>query len=76
MADQEQQSQDAGNISNNYNLGVIGLNLDQTPNQIQKGVLTYALNASVENFDSNSVNYQNEQGNELCLKFPDGFSLI
>ena len=76
MADQEQQSQDTGNISNNYNLGVIGLNMDQTPNQIQKGSLTYALNAAVENFDSNSVNYQNEQGNDFCLKFPEGFVLI
>ena len=76
MADQEQQSQDSGNITNQYNLAVTGLNLDQTPNQIQKGSLTYALNATVENFDSNSVNYQNEQGNEFCLKFPEGFSLI
>ena len=76
MADQEQSQQQAGNVTNEYNLGLSGLNMDQTPNQIQKGTLTYALNAAVENFDSNSVNYQNEQGNDFCLKFPEGFSLI
>ena len=59
-----------------YNNATSGLNMDQTPNQIPKGKLTYALNASVENFDSNSVNYQNEPGNELCVTFPSGFVLI
>jgi hypothetical protein len=34
------------------------------------------LNASVENFDSDSVNYQNEPGNELCLDFPTNYHLI
>jgi len=53
-----------------------GLNLDRTVNQIPKGQLTYALNAAVENFDSNSVNYQNEPGNELCLNFPEDYHLI
>jgi len=71
MAEQEQ-----GNIRQEYNNATTGLNMDQTPNQIQKGKLTYALNAAVENFDSNSVNYQNEPGNELCVTFPSGFVLI
>ena len=53
-----------------------GLNLDRSVNQIPKGQLTYALNAAVENFDSNSVNYQNEPGNELCLNFPTNYRLI
>jgi hypothetical protein len=53
-----------------------GLNLDRSVNQIPKGQLTYALNAAVENFDSNSVNYQNEPGNELCLNFPEDYHLI
>jgi hypothetical protein len=69
-----------GNISNNYNAGQTGLNMDQTLAQIPKGKLTYALNASVENFDSSSVNYQNEQGNEPCYTngefFPEGFIVI
>jgi hypothetical protein len=69
MADQE-------NIKQEYNNATIGLNMDQTVNQIKKGSLTYALNAAVENFDSNSINYQNEEGNELCLVFPDEFVLI
>ena len=64
------------NINQEYNNATTGLNLDQTSNQIPKGKLTYALNAVVENFDSNSVNYQNEPGNELCFDFPPGFVLI
>jgi hypothetical protein len=36
---------------------------------------TYALNATVENFDANSVNYQNESSNEFCI-FPEGYALI
>ena len=71
MAEQEQ-----GNIRQEYNNATTGLNLDQTLNQIPKGKLTYALNAAVENFDSNSVNYQNEPGNELCVTFPSGFILL
>ena len=71
MAEQEQ-----GNIRQEYNNATTGLNLDQTLNQIPKGKLTYSLNAAVENFDANSVNYQNEPGNELCVTFPSGFVLI
>ena len=71
MAEQEQ-----GNIRQEYNNATTGLNMDQTPNQIAKGKLTYALNAAVENYDANSVNYQNEPGNELCVTFPSGFVLI
>ena len=64
------------NINLDYNNATGGLNLDQTPNQIQKGSLTYALNATIESFDSSSVNYQNEQGNDFCLSFPEGYVLI
>ena len=63
-------------INMNYNVAVTGLNMDNALNQVQKGQLTYALNASVENFDASSVNYQNEPGNELCVTFPSGFVLI
>jgi len=70
----EEQSQD--NIKQELNSANIGLNLDNTLNQIKQGTLTYALNAAVENFDSSSVNYQNEQGNELCVTFPKEFILI
>ncbi len=62
-----------GNISNNFNAAQTGLNMDQTIAQIAKGKLTYALNAAVENFDSSSVNYQNEQGNEPCYNNGDFF---
>ena len=69
---EEQQS----NIKQEFNSATSGLNMDQTLNQIKPGTLTYALNATVENFDASSVNYQNEPGNELCVSFPNGFSLI
>lgn len=65
-----------GNVNQEYNSASAGLNLDQTVNQIKPGTLTYALNASVENFDANSVNYQNEQGNEFCVSFPEDYALI
>jgi len=77
MAEQEQeQSLGAGNVRFEYNNGRTGMNMDQSVNQIPKGTLSYALNASVENFDANSVNYQNEPGNEFCLDFPTGYHVI
>lgn len=66
----------SSNIRQEYNLGRVGLDMDSSVNQIQKGKLSYALNAALENFDSNSVNYQNEPGNEACLEFPSGYHLI
>jgi hypothetical protein len=74
MAEEQQGQQ--GNVRQEYNLGRIGLNMDSTVNQVEKGKLTYALNANLENFDANSVNYQNEQGNKFCLKFPENYHLI
>ena len=68
--------EDENNITQNINFGGTGLNMDQTLNQIKPGTLTYALNAALENFDSSSINYQNEQGNEFCLQFHSGYSLI
>jgi len=73
MADQQQPQ---GNVRQEFALGRLGMNMDSSVNQVEKGQLTYALNASVENFDSNSVNYQNEPGNEICLNFPEGYQLI
>ena len=67
---------DQSNIKLEYNFANVGLNMDQTLNQIKPGTLTYALNAALENFDASSVNYQNEQGNDFCLQFPSGYSLI
>jgi hypothetical protein len=64
------------NIRQEYNLGRVGLDMDSSVNQVQKGKLSYALNAALENFDANSVSYQNEPSNELCLNFPAGFHLI
>jgi len=77
----EETTSSKGNISNNYNAGQTGLNMDNTLGQIKKGTLTYALNANIENFDSNSVNYQNEEGNIPCVDgdgvlFPDNTIVI
>ena len=71
-----EETTDSGTVRPEYNMAVAGLNMDQSVNQVGRGQLTYALNAAVENFDSNSINYQNEPGNEFCLKFPDGYQLI
>ncbi len=60
------------NIRLDYNTASSGLNMDQTPSQVPKGKLTYALNAAIENHDANSINYQNEEGNEFKLTFPEG----
>jgi len=76
MAEAGIDNQDASNIRQEFNLGRVGLDMDSSVNQIQKGKLSYALNASLENFDSNSVSYQNEPSNEFCLEFPEGYQLI
>jgi hypothetical protein len=68
---------DERNITQEYNVASSGgINLDNSIAQIAKGTLTYALNASIENFDANSISYQNEPGNELCLNFPKEYRLI
>ena len=74
MAGEETTNQ--SNIKIEFNQATTGMNMDNTVNQVPKGMLTYALNASVENFDSNSVNYQNEPGNELCVDFPTNYQLV
>jgi hypothetical protein len=80
MAAEETTSQE-GNVKPQFNAAQLGLNMDNAIAQVKKGTLTYALNAALENFDANSVNYQNEQGNELCLGntqtgIPQDYSII
>ena len=69
-------AEEQSNVRQNYNFAQTGLNLDLTPSQIKEGMLTYALNSAVENFDASSINFQNELGNELCVTFPEGYVLI
>lgn len=64
------------NIRQDFNAGTYGMNQDNTPSQVKKGSLTYALNAAIESYSGSSVTYQNEMGNELCLRFPEGYVLI
>lgn len=54
----------------------IGLNLDSSANQVTQGQVTYALNAVVESFNGEEVNYQVESANTLCADFPDGLKVI
>ena len=76
MAEAGTDNQGTSNIRQEFNLGRVGLDMDSSVNQVQKGKLSYALNAALENFDSNSVNYQNEPANVFCLNFPEGYQLI
>lgn len=69
-------AEEQSNIKIESNTAQAGMNLDQSVSQISKGKLTYALNAVIENFDGNSVNYQNEPRNEFCSEFPEGFQLV
>ena len=75
-AAQKMESSQKGQVRLEFNQAQAGLNMDSTINQVKTGSLTYALNATVENFDSSSINYQNEPGNEPCLSFPKGYELI
>jgi hypothetical protein len=69
-------TEEEGNIKQEFNFAQTGLNLDLTPSQVKEGMTTFCLNGSVENFDANGISYQNEQGNEFCISFPEGFVLI
>jgi len=68
--------QPTDNINQSIRTANAGLNMDSSAVQIKPGQYSYALNASVENFDANSLFLQNESGNELCVQFPEGFVLI
>ena len=74
--DQNTNESSINNISVNANTASVGMNMDNSINQVPRGAVTYALNAALENFDANSVSYQNEQANELCLEFPTDYILI
>jgi len=76
MAEEKKDKKKLGNIRMNPGSAQAGLNLDSSVSQVGPGKVTYALNAAVENFDDNSISYQNELGNELCLTFPTGYKLI
>ena len=66
----------AENINANYTQATVGLNTDNGVLNIHPGMLTYALNANVQNFDGNSITYQNDQANVGCVTFPAGYHVI
>ena len=76
MAKKNKKKKKVSNIKMNPGSAQAGLNLDSSVSQVGPGKVTYALNAAIENFDDNSVSYQNELGNELCLTLPTGYKLI
>lgn len=71
MAEEKQ-----SNIQQNAKQLFLGMNLNSIPSQIRNGMTSYSLNAVVENFDGNSVTYQNESANQLCTNFPEGWRVI
>lgn len=73
---EEQQQQQPGGINANQGTAYLGLNLNSVQRQFRPGQLSYALNAVVEGADGNSITYQNEQGNTLCVTFPAGYKVI
>ena len=58
------------------NFGALGMDLEQSLSQLKKGKLTYALNAMIEGFDGQYVNYQNEPANQLCVSLPEGYVVL
>lgn len=55
---------------------VVGLNLNGTNQQVGQGEVTWAVNAIVENFNGESISYQNEQANILCASPIQGYRVI
>jgi len=58
------------------NNAYLGLNLDSIISQVKPGQVTYAQNAQTTGIEGNSIIYQNEQSNELCITIPEGFRVI
>lgn len=58
------------------NSPIVGMNTDAITSQLKDGQVTYALNAVIENFDGNQVNYQNEGGNSFCTSLKEGYRVI
>lgn len=61
---------------NNIKDAFIGMNLNSLTGKLKPGEISYAMNAVVESFDGNEVAYQNEQANEFCVQFPEGYKVI
>lgn len=55
----------------------LGMNMDSVILQKKPGELSYALNAITEGFSNDGqITYQNEQGNTLCVSFPEGYKVV
>lgn len=58
------------------NNAYLGLNLDSIISQVKPGQVTFAQNAQTTGFEGNSIIYQNEQSNEICITIPEGLRVI
>jgi hypothetical protein len=48
---------DQNSVNNNPNQAMLGLNTDNILQQVKPGTLTYALNAQIDSFDGQMVDY-------------------
>lgn len=64
------------NINEHINYSRVGLATDLVPDQIKTGLVTDALNAVVQNFDGQSISYQNETGDRFCFITPSGYKVV
>lgn len=69
------EAQQPQSVKDNIVFGAVGMNMDASISQVRKGELTYALNATIEGYNGNQINYQNELGNEKCFQFPQGYKV-
>jgi len=53
-----------------------GMNTDNLDGNIPQGFLTFANNAVITSFDRSYVSYSTEQGNDFCVKPPEGYNVI
>lgn len=53
-----------------------GLNTDSAESQKKPGMMTFALNAQVSNFDGTELSIQNEQSNTKCFDLPQGYKVV
>lgn len=57
-------------------IATAGMNTDNLDGNIPQGFLTFALNAVITSFDRSYVSYSTEQGNDFCVKPPEGYQVI
>lgn len=63
--------------TSNISIGLIGMNTDLSPTNLDDKSYLYCLNGVIENFSGNGLgNLQNDVSNILAVKLPDGYKII